>query len=82
MSTETETVIKASDWEELVWRELQMDAVERGFWTQHKIALEIEIGILEERFMPSDTGHLHTTVAQLKRRVLEIESRLSDGLRW
>tara|TARA_R110000751_G_scaffold101852_3_gene196190 strand:+ start:258 stop:458 length:201 start_codon:yes stop_codon:yes gene_type:complete len=50
--------------------------INNQFWMQHKIALEIEIGILEERFMPSDTGHLHTTVAELKRRVLEIEKLL------
>ena len=37
-----------------------------------------EIQTLTDQIQPHDTGHLYTTIATLKHRCQEIESRLDD----
>ena len=37
-----------------------------------------EIQVLESRIQPHESGHIYTTIATLKHRCCEIESRLDD----
>ena len=43
----------------------------------HMMTLIDEIEIISERFMPHDTGHLHTAVNVLQSRVDELREELS-----
>jgi len=43
--------------------------------------LQQEIAILRERVRPTSTGHLHTTILQLKERCKEIENELPPELK-
>jgi hypothetical protein len=40
-----------------------------------------EIDILQERVLPTDTGHIRTTISQLKERCKEIENDLSPEIK-
>jgi hypothetical protein len=40
-----------------------------------------EIDILQERVLPTDTGHILTTISQLKERCKEIENDLSPEIK-
>jgi len=40
-----------------------------------------EIDILQERVLPTDTGHILTTISQLKERCKEIENDLSPKIK-
>lgn len=40
-----------------------------------------EIKILQERVLPTGTGHIHTTINQLKERCKEIENDLSPEIK-
>ena len=43
-----------------------------------------EISILKSRLQPEDTGHIHTTISTLERRVEEIRNNLvkSGETKW
>jgi hypothetical protein len=43
--------------------------------------LQEEIIILQERVRPTSTGHIHTTINQLRVRCEEIENQLSPELK-
>jgi len=40
-----------------------------------------EIDILQERVRPTDTGHIRTTISQLRERCEEIKNQLSPELK-
>lgn len=40
-----------------------------------------EINILQERVRPTDTGHIHTTIRQLKERCEEIKNELPPEIK-
>ena len=54
-----------------------MTVSERKHKMDHMMTLMEEIVIISERFMPHDTGHLHTTVNVLQSRVDELREELS-----
>ena len=46
--------------------------------TDRLIFLMEEIGILEKKLQPHDTGHIHTAISVLKDRVQEVKTQI-DG---
>jgi len=54
-----------------------MTPKERKKLMDHMMILMEEIVIISERFMPHDTGHLHTAVNVLQSRVDELREELS-----
>ena len=54
-----------------------MTTSERKQKMDHMMTLMEEIVIISERFMPHDTGHLHTAVNVLQSRVEELREELS-----
>ena len=48
--------------------------------TRYRV-LQEEISILQERVRPTSTGHIHTTINQLRARCEEIENQLSPELK-
>ena len=49
-----------------------MTAIERKQKMDHMMILMEEIVIISERFMPHDTGHLHTAISVLNSRIDEM----------
>lgn len=41
----------------------------------HVAVLKREVGILQSKLEPTDTGHIHTTIRTLEWRIKEIEER-------
>jgi hypothetical protein len=48
--------------------------------TRYRV-LQEEISILQERVRPTDTGHIRTTISQLRERCEEIENQLSPDIK-
>jgi hypothetical protein len=46
----------------------------------HMFALVSEVQHLYTMLEPHDTGHIHTTIAMLNRRIDDIKDCLSDGV--